>query len=34
LEELDKLRATVRLMAQLEEGEKSAGRKGGFLLMK
>ena len=26
--ELDKLRATVRLMAQLEEGEKSAREKG------
>lgn len=28
LEELDKLRATVMLMAQLEEGEKSAREKG------
>ena len=28
LEELDKLRATVKLMAQLEEGEKSAREKG------
>lgn len=28
LEELDKLRATIRLMAKLEEGEKSAREKG------
>lgn len=28
LEELDKLRATVRLMGQIEEGEKSAREKG------
>ena len=28
VEELDRLRATVRLMAQLEEGEKSAREKG------
>lgn len=28
LKELDKLRATVRLMGKLEEGEKSAREKG------
>ena len=28
IKELDKLRATIRLLTKLEEGEKSAGEKG------